>query len=246
MNDISIVIISLNAEKFILQVLDRAKMLSNDIVVVDSGSSDKTEKYCKEYELSFSIKKWSGYGAQKNYGNSLARHDWILSLDTDEIMTEELVREISQLTLDAHVVYSIPFANSYCGKLIRFGRWRNEHHARLFHKSSVSWNEEAVHEGLNIAHKRQVNLNHKIIHYSMSSKAEHLTKAEKYALMGAKNLFKAGRKSTIIKQYINPVFRFVLDYFIFLGFLDGRLGFQIAWITAKETYWKYKHLKNMS
>ena len=137
MNDISIVIISLNAEKFILQVLDRAKMLSNDIVVVDSGSSDKTEKYCKEYELSFYLKKWSGYGAQKNYGNSLARHDWILSLDTDEIMTEELVREISQLTLDAHVVYSIPFANSYCGKLIRFGRWRNEHHARLFHKSSV-------------------------------------------------------------------------------------------------------------
>merc|ERR1711966_583540 len=106
-----------------------------------------------------------------------------------------------------------------------------------FHKSSVSWNEEAVHEGLNVTNKKQVNLNHKIIHYSMSSRAEHISKAEKYALMGAKNLFKAGRKSTVTKQYINPVFRFVLDYFIFLGFLDGRLGFQIAWITAKETYW---------
>ncbi len=135
MNDISIVIISLNSGKFILQALHRAKMLSDDIVVVDSGSSDKTEKYCKQYELNFSIKKWSGYGAQKNYGNSLACHDWILSLDTDEIMTEELVREIGQLTLDVNVVYRIPFINSYCGKLIRFGRWRNERHVRLFNKS---------------------------------------------------------------------------------------------------------------
>lgn len=246
MSKISVVIITLNAAQHLDQVLSKAEEVSDDIVVVDSGSTDRTETICQTHKVRFYKQVWQGYGPQKNKANSLAKNEWVLSLDGDEVMTDKLVHEIQSLPLAQNTVYEIPFRNFYAGKVIKFGRWRGERHVRLFPKSKVEWNENAVHEGLHISQLEVESLQHKIIHYSMADKEEHLSKAKKYARMGAIRLHEANKKSTFLKRYINPIFRFIMDYFIFLGFLDGSLGFQIALITAKETYWKYKHLKALS
>jgi hypothetical protein len=110
----------------------------------------------------------------------------------------------------------------------------------------VQWDENAVHEGLFLKDLKKVKLRHPIYHYSMNSKAEHLAKAHAYAKMGASKLKLQDKKATFLKLYINPFYRFVKDYFFSMGFLDGKLGFQIAVIIAKESYWKYKNLKDIS
>lgn len=245
MTKISIVIISFNAARTIENVLRSALQLSNDVVVLDSKSSDQTKEICLKYSVNFQEQDWLGYGKQKNIANAFAKHDWILSLDADEVLSETLMQELRVQELENGKAYQIRFQNIYCGKQIHFGRWKNEKHVRLFHKKEVSWNENAVHERLKLEKVVIHSLTGFIQHYSMNSKAEHYAKAKKYALMGAEKLKKQGKKATFVKQYINPIFRFVKDYFFSLGFLDGKLGFQIAFIIAKETYWKYQNLKKL-
>ena len=245
MNNISIVIITFNAETTLAKVLSQAKKLSEDIVIVDSGSTDRTIKICKSNEVKFIHQEWLGFGLQKNLGNNIAKNNWILSIDADEVICNSLIEELMDLDLNPDKVYDIPFTNIYCGKEIKFGRWRNESHVRLFNKTKVQWNENKVHESLLYDKNEVVKLKGKILHYSMNSKAEHLAKAKKYAKLGAQRLHAEGKKATFVKLYINPVFRFVKDYFFTLGILDGKLGFQIALIIAKETYWKYSALRDL-
>lgn len=246
MSKISLVIITFNAENMLDKVLTQAKKLTKDIVVVDSFSTDKTETIAKEFEVNFHKKEWEGYGSQKNYANKLALNNWILSIDADEVLSNELIDEIKALNLnDENLAFNIPFKNNYCGKLIKHGRWKNEHHVRLFNKKTVSWNTSQVHEGLNLSSIKIIDLKNPIFHFSMQSKEQHLAKAKKYAEMGASRMYKQGKKATFIKQYINPMFRFINDYIFSLGFLDGKLGFQLAYIISKETYWKYQKLDKL-
>lgn len=245
MNKISVVIITLNAEATLAKVLRQAKKLSDDIIIVDSGSTDHTKKICNTNEVKFITQEWLGFGLQKNLGNSLAKNDWVLSIDADEVICNSLIEELIDLDLNPNKVYNIPFTNIYCGKEIKFGRWRNESHVRLFNKTKVQWNKNKVHETLLYDKADVIQLKGKILHFSMNSKAEHLAKAKKYAQLGAQRLHAEGKKASFIKIYLNPVFRFVKDYFFSLGFLDGKLGFQIAVIISKETYWKYSALQKL-
>lgn len=245
MNKISIVIITLNADASLAKVLRQAKKLSDDIIVIDSGSKDNTKTICNINEVQFVQQEWLGFGLQKNFGNNIAKYDWILSIDADEVLSKNLIEELKSLDLEENKVYDIPFTNIYCGKEIKFGRWRNESHVRLFNKTKVQWNDNKVHEALMYDKSDVVKLKGKILHYSMNSKAEHLAKAKKYAQLGAQRLKAEGKKASFIKIYLNPVFRFVKDYIFSLGFLDGQLGFQIAVIISKETYWKYSALRKL-
>ena len=245
MTKISVVIISYNAAHTIEPVLKSALSLSDDVIVVDSNSEDQTKEICKRLNVQFQKQDWLGYGKQKNVGNALAKNNWILSLDADEVLSEELITEIKNTPLHAQTVYSIPFINIYCGAVIKYGRWRNEKHVRIFNKTTVAWDENPVHEGLQITNHKIVKLTHHIYHYSMNSKQEHLDKAKRYAEMGALKLHAQDKKASFLKLYINPIFRFVKDYFFSLGFLDGKLGLQIATIISKETFWKYQNLKNL-
>lgn len=245
MSNVSVVIICKNAESTIKQVLEKACMCSNDVVVMDSFSTDDTKKIAAEFPITWVEQTWLGYSAQKNKANEHAKYSWVLSIDTDEVLSEALIEELKSLSFEKGSVYSIPFENIYCGKKIRFGRWQGERHIRLFNKEEVQWNEDAVHEGLNIQNQAILYLKHPILHYSMQTKEEHLNKAEKYAMLGAERLKIQGKKATFIKRFINPPFRFFKDYVLSLGFLDGKLGFQIATIQAKEVFWKYKKLKEL-
>ena len=246
MSSISIVIISYNASRKISEVLKQARKLSEDIVVLDSGSTDNTKELCTTFNVNFQNQAWLGYGKQKNLANSYAQNDWILSLDADEVLSEELIQELKTKTLSPGKVYEIPFRNIYCHKEIRFGKRKNEKHIRRFNRTEVQWDEAAVHEGLIWNGMDKIKLKGKIFHHSMESKSAHLSKAKHYARIGAEKLKAKGKKATFLKLYINPLYRFVKDYFFSLGFLDGKLGFQIALIIAKESYWKYKNLKEIS
>lgn len=243
--NLSIVIISLDASKTIEKVLQKACQLSDDVVVVDSFSKDNTPLICQSFPVQFFQQEWLGYSQQKNWANKKAKYDWILSIDADEVLSNNLINEIENRSLDAKYVYSIPFVNIYNKQHIRYGRWRNEKHVRLFPKASVTWNENAVHEGLSIGQHKIQQFQYPIYHYSMSSVEHHEQKAKQYAILGAKKLYRQGKKASFIKRFINPVFRFAMDYFISFGFLDGKNGFHIARITAKETYLKYKHLNEL-
>lgn len=246
MNKLSVVIITLNAERKLREVLSQACKISDDVVVVDSGSSDNSLQIAEQFQVKVLKQTWLGYGPQKNFGNKQAKYDWILSIDADEVLSDKLVGELRNANLADGNVYSIPFLNHYCGRIIRHGRWRNERHVRLFQKSKVSWNNDGVHEGLLFKNAEIVSLKNPIVHYSMESKDMHLEKAKHYAKIGAEKLFARGKKSSLIKRFANPIFRFFMDYLVFMGFLDGKLGFQIAQITAKETYWKYKLLNQLN
>jgi glycosyltransferase involved in cell wall biosynthesis len=243
MPKISVVIISLNAEMHMKQVLENALKITDDVVVVDSFSTDTTKEICEAFPIRIFQRKWEGYGKQKNFGNEQTKHPWILSIDADEVLSEALIEEINKLQLEEKTAYSIPFRNIYCGKAVFFGRWKNEKHVRLFPKEWVHWDENPVHEGLILKQVAIKKLKQPILHYSMHSKAEHLEKAAKYAKMGAEKWHFQGKKASFIKIYLNPIFRFVKDYFFSLGFLDGKEGLQIAYIIALERYWKYSHLK---
>ena len=246
MNKLSVVIITYNAERKLEEVLKQVKKVSDDIILVDSGSDDRTLSIAQQYQTTTYKKDWLGYGTQKNFGNEQAVNDWILSIDSDEVLSDQLIEELKHLHLEESKVYCIPFVNYYCGKIIRHGRWRNERHVRLFQRSKVSWNKDGVHEGLTIGDAEIVSLKNYIIHFSMNSKEMHIKKANHYAKIGAEKLFQQGKKSSVVKRFVNPVFRFFMDYILYQGFLDGRLGFQIALISAKETYWKYKHLNKLN
>lgn len=245
MAKLSVVLITFNASRKLKEVLIQASKLTNDIIVLDSGSTDNTKEICAAFEVNFQEHPWQGYGKQKNLANKNAHNDWILSIDADEVISDALIKEIQRLNLTDDSVYDIPFRNIYCGQEIKFGRWRNERHVRLFNRTKVLWDENAVHEGLIITGLNKIKLTHPIDHYSMESKVAHIEKARRYAQMGAKKLKLKGKKATFIKLYINPLYRFVKDYFISLGFMDGKLGFQLALIIAKESYWKYRNLKDL-
>jgi len=248
MPNISIVIITFNEASNIERCILAAQQLSSDIVVVDSYSSDETEVICKKMGVRFFQKKWIGYSDQKNYGNSKAEHDWILSIDADEELSPELIANIKTLFDKSvlHDAYNINFITRYCGKWIKHGKWYPEKHTRLFNKKSINWNQNEVHEGLSISNDHNVGkLKGLIRHYTINSIGEHLQKVNHYSTLGAEKMFRKGKRASFIKLYISPFVRFIVDYFFRLGFLDGFQGFCIAMITAHESFLKYAKLREI-
>ncbi|MGB0885789.1 MAG: glycosyltransferase family 2 protein [Chitinophagales bacterium] len=248
----SIVIITFNEEKIIEKCIAAAIKVSSDVIIVDSFSNDNTKAICTKFsEINFVEQKWLGYSAQKNFGNEQSKNDWILSLDADEILSKETITFLNKISLeDNNLVYKINRLNNYCGKWIKHGRWYPEWRNRLFNKKLVQWNGDLVHEDLE-AKKGTLKkdfifkkIEGDVFHYSMQSKHEHIEKAKQYAKLSAAKLFAKNKPASLVKRFLSPVSRFLVDYFIKLGFLDGTLGFQIAKISAYETYLKYKLLQD--
>lgn len=245
MNNLSVVIITLNEEKNIARCIRSVQNISDDIIVVDDFSSDKTPEICKSLNVNLYQKKWEGYGKAKNYGNSLAKYDWILSIDADEEIAESLAKKIiEKIHADKYAAYYISCLTNYCGQWIKHGKWFPDYHIRLFKKKYAQWDEQEVHEALIFS--QSVNIgkirSHYINHYTISSLEEHKKKIEHYSSLAAQKMFRLKKQPTFIKRYVSPVFKFIVDYFFRLGFLDGIAGFHIARLTSYETYLKYKKL----
>jgi glycosyltransferase involved in cell wall biosynthesis len=244
---VSIVIITKNEADIIGRCIEKASQITDDIVVIDSGSTDNTVEIARVYGCRVYTKNWEGYGANKNKGIEAAKYNWILSIDADEIPDDALIKSIHQLKLtDKAFVYDIKFISYFGKKAIRFGSWGRDHHIRLFNRLLVKWSETMVHETLllpaNAIVKKLPGCLH---HYSVKNVEEYERKGKFYAKLSAKKYFINGKKANAVKLYISPLFGFLKNYLFFLGFLDGREGWDIAKITLKNTKSKYYFLSLM-
>ena len=242
---LSAVIITHNAKDTIGNCIDALLKVTNDIVVVDSGSNDGTKEICLSKPVRYFEKAWEGYSANKNFGNSKAENDYILSIDSDEILSDELIESINsefqkQTIADA---YKIRFLTRFSDKWIKYGSWNPEWHVRIFNKQKIQWQLLDVHETLNCNPSHDIRpLKGLVLHYSYSSLESHLKKIESYTTLFAERGFKAGKKANSLKAYSSATFTFISSYLLKLGFLDGYYGFVVAKNNSWYSYLKYKKL----
>ena len=241
---LSIVVITRNEADNIERCLNALRQVSDDIVVVDAFSEDGTPDLARELGARVIQKTWEGYSQNKNFGNQQARHDWILSIDADEALSEELIRTLQQHCPEPKTVYELDRLTNFCGKWIYHSGWYPEWKPRLFDRRAVSWQGDFVHETLDIPPGfRRVRLKGKLLHYSYKNDKDHLQRLEHYAALAAQDLYARGKRSTLLKRWFAPVWRFLRTYIFQLGFLDGKAGWKIsargAWMVWRK-YWILK------
>jgi len=242
---ISVVLITFNEENKIRKTIEAVSSLTDNIIVVDSFSTDTTKAICEELGVTFIQHVWQGYGGQKNAGHAHAKYDWILSIDADEVVSPELLNELLSLRLQSEKqVFNIPFKTYFCNILIKYGGWNPQHHIRLFNKKHTEWDTLAVHETLIYPKGHEIILlKNYILHYSYDSIEDYLNKSDRYTTLFAERLNTRGKKATWIKLYVSPTFTFIKEYFFKLGILDGVMGFRIACFNFNYTYQKYAKLR---
>lgn len=243
----SIVIICKNEADIIGRSLDGLLGITDDIIVYDNGSTDGTPDIVKNYPVRLYNGKWEGFGNTKNAANQLAKYDWILSLDADETLDDELKRNLKQLPLNQDIeVFRFSFLNFLGDRPLRYGDWGNDKHIRLFNRKKVSWDREAVHEKLLLPEQAVIkNVEGKILHCTWRNKADYKNKMERYAELGAKKYLKQGKHGGRLRQIFSPSIAFIKSYLLKLGFLDGKAGFTCAGMMAYYTKRKYELFRKL-
>lgn len=244
---LSVVIICRNEAHIIGRTIAAALRISDDVVVVDSGSTDGTQQVVTAAGARLIETDWQGYGANKNKGVAAAKRDWILSIDADEVPDETLIERISGQTFgNAKTVYNIRFRAFLGDKMIRFGEWAGDQHIRLYNRHTVAWNEAAVHEGLIFPEgARIVTLKGYIHHYTSRNLQDFASKQVHYAMLNAEKYFQQGKKAGWLKSRMAPGFSFFKNYLLRLGFLDGEAGYTVAKMNAWYTWLKYARLREL-
>lgn len=244
---ISAVIISFNEEKFIERCIRSVKSVVDDIIVLDSFSTDKTEEICNNLGVRFFQNKFEGYRDQKNHAISLAKYDYILSLDADEALSEDLFKSIvevkKQWTFDAYYCNRL---NNYCGQWIYHSNWYPDKKIRLFDRRKGQWGGYNLHETVFMEEGTKVSfLNGDLLHWVHSSYEEHIEKANVFSTIGAIEYYKDGRKANIFSPVFHMSWRFIKSYLLRKGFLDGFNGFVICSISAYTSFLKYIKLRQL-
>lgn len=244
---LSVVIITLNEEKNLARCLASVKEVADDIVVVDSFSTDRTEVITREHDARFVQHVFEGHIEQKNWAITQAQHAWVLSLDADEALSEELKSSILDAKKRDDVDgFTMNRLTNYCGKWIRHGGWYPDRKLRLWDSRKGRWGGENPHDryemdpGSRIAH-----LKGDLLHYSYHSVADHIRQVDYFTTIAAKQMHARGAKGGLLKRLVNPVAKFIGTYFMNLGFLDGAHGFTIARISAYATWLKYDKLRRL-
>ena len=245
---ISVVIITKNEAHIIGTTLQSLQGITDDIVIVDSGSTDTTLAIAQQFGAKIIETTWEGYGQNKNKGIAAAKYNWILNLDADEAIDDTLKSAIINLDFNnENAVYNFKFKNYFCNKWIRFGEWSGDKHIRLFNRDKIQWNTAAVHEGLTLQNTNTVILlPGNVLHYTTQHIDEYIDKTIEYAKLNAKKYHQQGKQAGFSKLYIAPGLTFIQHYILQLGFLDGREGFMIAKTTAWYTFLKYSFLKELN
>ncbi len=245
MPKLSVVIITFNEEKNIAVCLDSIQGIADDVVIVDSFSTDNTMSICKQYAVNFIQHTWEGYSATKNYANAQAKYDWILSLDADEAVSDELKQSILKAKEKTELTtYKFNRLTNYCGQWIKHCGWYPDAKTRIFDRRIIRWKGN-IHEQLTGFKELAILLNGDCLHYSYHSVSEHEQQTEKFTTLSANDLFVKGKKSNFIKIYLSPVAKFIKSYIFQLGILDGYYGFMICKLSAYSTYLKYFKLQQL-
>jgi glycosyltransferase involved in cell wall biosynthesis len=236
---ISAVIITHNEERNIERCLKSVMKVADEIIVVDSNSTDKTEEICKTFGVNFVFQKWLGYGEQKNFANSLAKYEYILSLDADEVLSEKLQSSILEtkqnFTADAYNFNRLTF---FYGKPVKHCGWYPDRKIRLFNKQKAHW-EGNVHETLIFPESFYVKfLAGDLLHYTTDNLFSQIEKINKYSDSYAISAVAKGKKANLLKLISKPKYKFFHVYFIKLGFLDGWNGFLISCLSALDAFFR--------
>lgn len=243
---LSVVIITLNEEKNIGRCIDSVLKIADEVLVVDSLSTDKTKEICLAKNVRFVEQKFLGYVEQKNFALNLATHDYVLSLDADEVLSEQLQAEIA--AIKKHFLYDGYKFNrltNYNGCWIRHSGWYPDTKIRLVKKANAHWVGNNPHDSLEV--KGTVGyLSGDMLHYSYESISSHIIQTNKFSSIEAQTLFNKGKRISLFKLITRPPFQFFKDYILRRGFLDGRYGFIICFINALYVLLKYAKMLDLA
>ncbi len=245
MTKISAAIITFNEQRNIKRCLDSLEGIADEIVVVDSYSTDKTPEICRTYDLKFVQHPFADFAAQKNFAIAQTSHKFILSMDADEALSEKLRSSIlSWKNSGSQDALKMNRLNSYCGQWIKHSGWYPDSKFRLFDKTKARWAGEKVHEYLDIDKDAQKGkLEGDMLHYSVHSIEQHVDTINKYSSLKAEINFEKGKSSGFIKLFFGPLIKF-LKIFIFKGgFRDGLSGYLIAKNSAYSDFLKHSKLR---
>lgn len=240
---ISAVLIAYNEERRLAACLERLQW-ADEIVVVDSGSTDATREIAEKYTSRVIEIPWQGFGPQKQSAVELASHDWVFVVDCDELVTSQLADEIMTLLgqADLKAGYDVPRRTFIGNKPIKHCGWYPDRTVRLFDRTKAGFSESLVHECV-VVNGKMGNLNHDLLHYSYAGIGDMLPKIGQYSDLWAQQIFNTGKNCSLLALLLKPTAAFIKVYLIKRGFLDGFEGLAIAVSTAFLTFLKYAKLR---
>jgi glycosyltransferase involved in cell wall biosynthesis len=236
---ITATVITLNEEENIAAALESISW-ADEIVVIDSESTDRTVEIARQFTDRIFVRAWPGYSAQKNFASDQAAHDWIFNLDADERVSPALVEEIKGLKRKGEPPVSgfeMPRRTFYLGRWIKHSGWFPDFKIRLYNRRAGSWRGDYVHESVGVEGK-VLRLSGAILHYTVRSASEHHLRIDRYTTLAAEEMFTAGKQISAVSLFFSPFAAFVRSYFFRLGFLDGIAGLAIAAFAAHYVFLK--------
>ncbi|HHW59433.1 MAG: glycosyltransferase family 2 protein [Bacteroidales bacterium] len=246
-NKLSIVIITFNEEKNIARCINSVKEIADEIIVVDSYSTDKTKDIALDLGAIVIENKFEGHIEQKNIALQKANYTWVLSLDADEALSDKLKNKIQEIkknpTADGYTMNRLTY---YCGRWIRHTGWYPDKKLRLVRKDLAQWCGINPHDRLELTNSNNIkHINADILHYSYFTLNDHLNQLEKFTQISANELYKYKIKPNFWHFFIKPLHKFINHYIYHAGFLDGYEGFQISMISAYGVFLKYAKLREL-
>jgi len=245
MPEISVVIVTLNEERNIERCLLSVKEIADEIVIVDSFSTDRTEEICLKFGAKFTRHPFEGYIEQKSYVITQASYDYVLLIDADEALSDELRASIQAVKQNwTHDGYNFNRLNSYCGRWIRHSGWYPDRKIRLFDRRKASVKGKNPHDEIVMADRSTIKfLQGDLLHYTYLSVDDHIHQINRFTEIQARGSFERGEKAGYLSIFFSPVYKFIRHYFFNLGFLDGYYGFLICRNSAYSNFLKHAKLK---
>jgi len=245
---LSAVVITYNEEDKIGRCLDSLKDVADEIIVVDSQSTDRTVEICESKGASVISQEFLGYIEQKNFALDKSNFDIVLSIDADEVLSPELIKSIQEIKSNFNSgAYEFNRLTNYCGKWIKHGGWYPDIKTRIWNKNDGRWGGTNPHDEVILEDGKTVKKLHgDLLHYSIDSISQHIEQIQKFTTIAADELHRKGKTTSVVTILFNSWFKFVRDYFLRLGFLDGFYGFVVAFNSAYATYLKYLKLYDLN
>lgn len=246
---ISAVVITLDEERNLGRCLDSLRGVADEVVVLDSGSRDGTERIARERGAAFVHQDWLGYGPQKNAAVARASCEWVLSLDADEALSDELRASLLRVKAEGPSAdaYEMNRLNWYCGRFLRHSGWYPDRKLRLWRKGAARWSDVSIHELAEAAPgARRAWLPGDLLHYTIHDRAQHLGTIERFTTLSAEALLREGREKDAWKRFVSPAASFLRGYVLKLGFLDGLAGWHVCRLSAYATWLKYEKLRRLA
>ena len=245
MEKLSVVIITLNEEEHLEKCLSSVSNLADQILVLDSFSTDKTQEICAAAGVDFVQHAFDGYISQKNRALAMAKYDLVLSLDGDEALSEQAREEVIQIKSDRVADgYTFKRNNNYCGRWMRHTSLYPDRKLRLFDRRQASWGGYDPHDRIDmVAGSKVIHLSSDIRHWVYANKEEHLLKVDDFAARAARAYFDLGRPAAPWHKVMHAGWRYFDELILRAGFMEGHLGRQFASLSARYTYLKYKKLE---